>query len=569
MSKTLRDRVIQMLIKAKQIKEEDLNEAIILQKKKGISFDKALIERGLIQEQELLMLLVRELNIPFINLSKYKIDPSLKEIIPEKLARLYNIIPIANLENVITVAMSDPLNVFVVDDLKNITGKDIDIVMSTSLWIQKTIDNFYGTQGVKSVTDVSKDIHVEDFEIISDRDVNEDTDVEADEGETAPIIRLVNLIVQEALRQRASDIHIEPMIDEVRVRFRVDGILLNILNIPKDNQNAVLVRIKILSKLDITVRSVPQDGRFKLKVLNKTVDFRVSILPTTFGEKIVMRILDKGNLSVGLSGLGITEKNLAILNEAIRKPFGMILITGPTGSGKSTTLYSIISQLNSVERNIITVEDPVEYLIEGLTQIHARPEIGLTFAEGLRSILRQSPDVVMVGEIRDNETADIAIKASLTGQLVLSTLHTNDAPGALTRLIDMGVEPFLVASSIVMVSAQRLCRKICSKCKEPIKINQSVIDQLGAHIKPGTVFYHGKGCEECRKTGYKGRMCVTEVLDIDDQIRELLLHGKSSDEIKEYARSNKGLSTLFEDAITKCLSGQTTLEEVLRITSGE
>ncbi len=569
MSQTLRDRVLQTLIKTKQLKESDLNEAILLQKKKGISLDKALIETGLIQEQDLLMLLVRELNIPFINLAKYKIDPALKEIVPEKVARLYNIIPLAALETAVTVAMADPLNVFAIDDLKNVTGKDIDIVMSTSAGIQKAIDSFYGLQAVKSVTDVSKDIHVEDFEIISEREQTDDVDGSVDESEKAPIIRLVNLVVQEALRQRASDIHIEPMIDEVRVRYRVDGVLHNILNIPKENQNAVLVRIKILSQLDITVRNIPQDGRFKLKVLNKVVDFRVSILPTTFGEKIVMRILDKGNLSIGLAGLGISERNLNLLNEGIRKPFGMILVTGPTGSGKSTTLYSIISELNSIERNIITVEDPVEYLIEGLTQIHARPEIGLTFAEGLRSILRQSPDIVMVGEIRDNETADIAIKASLTGQLVLSTLHTNDAPGALTRLIDMGVEPFLVASSLVLVSAQRLCRKICSKCKEPVAISQSVLDQLGYHAKPGTVFYHGKGCEACRQTGYHGRMCVTEVLEVDDQIRELLLNGKSSDEIKEFARKNKGMSVLFEDAMSKCLSGQTTLEEVLRITSGE
>lgn len=569
MSQTLRDRVIQTLIKSKKISEENINEAIILQKKKGVSLDKALIEAGLVQEQDLLMLLVRELNVPFINLTKYKLDPVLKEIVSERLARLYNIIPLSNTETSVTVAMADPLNVFVVDDLKNVTGKDINIVLSTSVGIQRAIDLFYGLEGAASVNEISKDIHVEDFEIISEKAGDEDVDASVDESEKAPIIRLVNLVIQEALRQRASDIHIEPMVDEVRVRYRVDGILHNILNVPKENQNAVVVRIKILSQLDITIRSIPQDGRFKLKVFNKVVDFRVSILPTTFGEKIVMRILDKGNLSVGLSGLGISTNNLTLLNEAIGKPFGMILVTGPTGSGKSTTLYSIISELNTIERNIITVEDPVEYLIEGLTQIQARADIGLTFAQGLRSILRQSPDVVMVGEIRDNETADIAIKAALTGQLVLSTLHTNDAPGALTRLIDMGVEPFLVASSIVLVSAQRLCRKICSKCKEPVAISQVMIEQLGAHLKPGTVFYHGKGCEACRQTGYLGRMSVTEVLEIDDQIRELLLLGHSSDQIKEFARAKKGMVTLFEDAMHKCATGQTTLEEVLRITSGD
>jgi type IV pilus assembly protein PilB len=571
MTDTLKDRVIKTLIKTKQLKEEDINEAIALQKKRGIALDKALIEKGLIHELDLLMLLVKELNVPFINLSKYKIDASLREVIPERIARLYNIIPLANLESTITVATADPLNVFAIDDLKSITGKEIDVVMSTSSGIAKAIDSYYGTQAVISVTEVSKDIHVEDFEIVSDSQGREDSDSTVDESEKAPIIRLVNLIIQEAIRQRSSDIHIEPLVDELRVRYRVDGVLHNVLTVPKDNQNSVLVRIKILSQLDITVRNVPQDGRFKLKVFNKVVDFRVSLLPTTFGEKVVMRILDKGNLSIGLSGLGISMKNLEQLNDAIRKPFGMILVTGPTGSGKSTTLYSIISELNTVDRNIITVEDPVEYLIEGLTQIHARPDIGLTFAEGLRSILRQSPDIVMVGEIRDNETADIAIKASLTGQLVLSTLHTNDAAGALTRLIDMGVEPFLVASSIVLVSAQRLCRKVCSKCKEPITIAPDVLVALKANfqIKPGTVFYQGKGCEFCRRTGYMGRLCITEVLEIDDDIRNLLLNGKSSDDIKEFARQKKGMLTLWEDAMQKCVDGITTLEEVMRITASE
>jgi type IV pilus assembly protein PilB len=571
MTETLKDRVIKTLIKTKQLKEEDINEAIALQKKRGIALDKALIEKGLIHELDLLMLLVKELNVPFINLTKYKIDASLRDVIPERIARLYNIIPLANLESTITVATADPLNVFAIDDLKSITGKEIDVVMSTSSGIAKAIDSYYGSQAVISVTEVSKDIHVEDFEIVADSQGREDSDSTVDESEKAPIIRLVNLIIQEAIRQRASDIHIEPLVDELRVRYRVDGVLHNVLTVPKENQNSVLVRIKILSQLDITVRNVPQDGRFKLKVFNKVVDFRVSLLPTTFGEKVVMRILDKGNLSVGLSGLGISMKNLEQLNDAIRKPFGMILVTGPTGSGKSTTLYSIISELNTVDRNIITVEDPVEYMIEGLTQIHARPDIGLTFAEGLRSILRQSPDIVMVGEIRDNETADIAIKASLTGQLVLSTLHTNDAAGALTRLIDMGVEPFLVASSIVLVSAQRLCRKVCSKCKEPITIAPDVLTGLNANfkIKPGTIFYQGKGCEFCRRTGYMGRLCITEVLEIDDDIRNLLLNGKSSDDIKEFARQKKGMLTLWEDAMQKCVDGITTLEEVMRITASE
>ncbi len=569
MPETLKDKVLKSLIQSQQLKQKDIDEAVLLQKKKGISLDKALIEKGLINEKDLLVLLVRELNIPFINLGKYRIDPSLKEIIIERVARQYHIVPLSALENSITVAIADPLNVFAIDDLKNITGKDIEIVMSTSEDIVRTIDQYYGAPTAASVSDISKDIDVGDFEIVSEKEKGESLDTVVDESEKAPIIRMVNLIIKEALRQRASDIHIEPMVDHVRVRYRIDGVLKDILEIPKENQNAVTVRIKIMSRLDITSVHVPQDGRFKLKVASKEVDFRVSVLPITFGHKIVMRILDKESLSIGLGGLGFTEKHVKIMEEAIKRPFGMILVTGPTGSGKSTTLYSILNTLNTADRNIVTVEDPVEYLVDGLTQIHTNAEIGLTFAEGLRATLRQSPDVVMIGEIRDNETADIAIKASLTGQLVLSTLHTNDATGALTRLIDMGVEPFLVASSLILVSAQRLCRRTCEQCKQAVDIPKEVLKGLDYRFKPGTVFYAGKGCKACLNTGYRGRMGITEVLDIDDTVRDMLLNGKSSGEIKKYAREKKEMETLWEDAMEKCVTGLTSLEEVLRVTTSE
>lgn len=569
MSETLKDKVLKSLIESQQIKSKDIEEAVALQKKKGISLDKALIQKGLISEKDLLVLLVRELNIPFINLGKYRIDPSLKEIIPERVARQYHIIPLSVLDNSITVALADPLNVFVIDDLKNITGREIEVVMSTSEDIFKTIDQYYGVQSVATVSDISKDIDLGDFAIVSEHEKGGNLDAVVDESEKAPIIRMVNLIIKEALRQKASDIHIEPMADHMRVRYRIDGILKDILEIPKENQNAVVVRIKIMSLLDITCVYLPQDGRFKLKIGSKEVDFRVSLLPTTFGQKIVMRILDKESLSIGLGGLGFTESHVKVMEEAIRKPFGMILITGPTGSGKSTTLYSILNTLNTVDRNIVTVEDPVEYLVEGLTQIHTNADIGLTFAEGLRAILRQSPDIVMIGEIRDNETADISIKASLTGQLVLSTLHTNDASGALARLIDMGVEPFLVASSLVLVTAQRLCRKICEQCKQPVDIPREVLEELEYPLKAETVFYGGKGCKACLNTGYRGRMGITEVLEIDDKIRDMLLSGKSSGEIKKYARTKKGMTTLWEDAMEKCVNGLTTLEEVLRVTTSE
>ncbi|MGE0268993.1 MAG: GspE/PulE family protein [Candidatus Omnitrophota bacterium] len=569
MSKTLRDKIIKTLIDTKKVKKEDIEDAMVFQKRKGITLEKAIVEKGLIKEKDLLVLLVRELNIPFINLSKYKFDPALQETIPERIARQYQIIPLSLLDETLTIAVSDPLNVFIIDDLKNITGKEIEIVMSTNDEILKVIDSFYGLKAENSVTEISKDIDVEDFEIVSESDGEEDLDSSVDESEKAPIIRMVNLIVKEAIKQRASDIHIEPKTNGMKVRYRIDGILTNILEIPKENQNAVIVRIKIMARLDITLSHVPQDGRFKLKIANKEVDFRVSMLPTTFGEKIVMRILDKGSLSVGLAGLGFNDKALTILEEATVKPFGMMLVTGPTGSGKSTTLYSLVSKLNTVEKNVITVEDPVEYLVEGLTQIQARPEIGLTFAEGLRSILRQSPDVVMVGEIRDGETADIAIKASLTGQLVFSTLHTNDSASALTRLIDMDVEPFLVASSIFLISAQRLCRRICQSCREEIALPKALLDDLKYPVKADTKFYSGKGCDKCRRLGYQGRMGITELLEVDDDVRNLLLKGESSDVIKEFARKNKEMRTLFEDAMDKCLNGQTTLDEVLRITASD
>lgn len=567
MAETLKTKILNGLLTSLKLKKQDLDAAIQMQKDKGITLDRALIEKGLINEEDLLMLLVKELHIPFINLKKYKIDPGLKIAIPEKVARQYKIIPLSQLENTITVAIADPLNIFALDDLKNITGSTIDVVMSTETEIFAAIEQYYGSKLSASVQDISKGIDVEQFEIVSEKEGKQQDDINAEDGEQAPIIRLVNLIIQESIKQRASDIHIEPLSDGVRVRYRIDGVLVDVMNFPKENQNSVLVRVKIMARLDITASRTPQDGRFKMIVGQKEVDFRVSVLPTIFGQKVVMRILDRKNLKIGLDGLGFSKRSVEVLKEAIRSPFGMVLVTGPTGSGKSTTLYSIINELNTVDKNIITVEDPVEYLIEGLTQIHVRPEIGLTFASGLRAILRQSPDVVMVGEIRDFETADIAIKASLTGQLVFSTLHTNDAAGAMTRLVDMGVEPFLVASSVVLVCAQRLCRRICPHCKTKIDPPAWVSKGLKEKIPSGTVFYQGKGCDHCRKTGYHGRLGITEVFEVDDTVREMLILGKSSDEIKNYSREKRGMTLLWDDAMNKFVKGETTIEEVLRITA--
>ncbi len=569
MADTLKQKIIKALIESLNIPQKEVDAAISLHEEKGVALDRALIEKGLIKEEDMLASLVKELRIPFINLKKYKIGPALKELIAEKVARQYRIIPISRLKNMITVAISDPFNIFVIDDLKSITGHEIDVVMSTESDILEAIDDYYGSGLSSSVKDVTKDIDLEDFEIVEERGFKEDLAIGADEADHAPIIRLVNLVIREALKQRASDVHMEPMETSMRVRFRIDGILHDVMDIPKVNQNAVLVRVKIMSRLDITATRTPQDGRFKMIISGKEIDFRVSLLPTTFGQKIVLRVLDKRNLAIGLEGLGFSGRAQRLLKDGMYKPFGMVLVTGPTGSGKSTTLYSLINQLNIVDRNIITVEEPVEYLMEGLTQIEVRSEIGLTFAAALRSILRQSPDIVMVGEIRDFETADIAVKASLTGQLVFSTLHTNDAAGALTRLVDMGVEPFLVASSLVLVCAQRLCRQLCTHCKKEEHIPEEALKRLNYEIPKSARFFKGEGCDYCRHTGYHGRVGVTEVLEIDETVREMLIKGESSEGIKTYARQKCGMATLWDDILDKLFRGVTSLEEVYRVTSSD
>jgi len=374
-------------------------------------------------------------------------------------------------------------------------------------------------------------------------------------------------IFKEALAQRASDIHIEPLEQGMRVRFRIDGVLQDILTIPKESKNAIGARIKFMANLDAANTQTPQDGRFKMKVGGQEVDFRVSMLPTSFGQKIVVRVLDKNNFSADLSKLGFSKNVMTVLEEAIDKPRGMVLVTGPAGSGKSTTLYSLIAKLNTPERNIITIEEPMEYSVDGLTQIEVKPDIGLNFAAGLRAILRQSPDVVMVGEIRDAQTADIAVKASLTGQLVLSTLPTNSASGAVTRLVDMGLEPFLVASSLGVVCAQRLCRRICDSCKKPADVKPEILKRIQHRLKAGIVLYEGKGCARCRGTGYKGRLGVAQVLQIDDNIRDMILKGKTSMEINRYAQKNQGMKLLFDDVVDKMYEGQTTLTEVFRVAS--
>ena len=569
----LKKRLTDILIEGNYISKEQLKKALDIQKKTAQELRTILVKDGFIEERELLGILSRHLYIPFFDLSRYKIDSKVALTIPEKIAKQYNIVPIALLGSVLTVAMSDPLNIFALDDIKAVTVYDIDSVIASETEIAKVLNQIYSSSDATQNMD---DIVAEEekqgvIEVVKEDQLVNIGDALKD-SEKPPIVKIVDLMISEAVKKRASDIHIEPAERDLKIRYRIDGQLYDAFRLPKKNQNAILARIKIISGLNITESRVPQDGRFKARLPNKELDFRVSGLPTTFGQKFVLRALDKSRLNKGLDNFDISPEPKRLFKESVTKPYGMILVTGPTGSGKSTTLYSILNQLNTPEKNIVTIEDPVEYQIEGITQIQVKPEIGLTFASGLRSVLRQSPDIIMVGEIRDSETADIAVKASLTGQLVLSTLHTNDACGAITRLVDMGVEPFLVASSIVSTSAQRLCRRICPKCKEVYNISKQTLEKIGMYdmVKgKGVGFYRGKGCEGCNNTGYFERIAIHEVLSIDDSIKDLIIKQSSSDRIKEFAVKEKSFKTLWDDATNRFLGGIITLEEVIRITSQE
>lgn len=571
---TLRENIIEILLASKRLTKEELERAVTIQKEKRLPLRRVLVEQGIISEEALLSLLAEQLYIPSLHLAKYRFDPAVVNLIPERIARQYNLIPLSRIGNTLTVAMSDPLNIFALDDLKTMTDCSIDTVLSSENEISQAIDAQYHLEP-KEIQHVLEEASLEegvletkDVELLKQGEIELTSALQ--ESEKPPIVQLVDLMLTQALKKRASDIHIEPEFDCLRVRYRIDGSLHDILKIPRLNQNAVLARLKIISNLDITENRIPQDGRFKVKFEGKEIDFRVSSLPTTFGQKFVLRLLDKANLSIGLDKLGFSEQPLAVFKEAIGKPFGMILVTGPTGSGKSTTLYSVLSQLNTPERNIITIEDPVEYQVEGITQIQVRPDIGLDFASGLRALLRQSPDVIMLGEIRDSESADIAVKAALTGQLLFSTLHTNDAISSITRLIDMGTEPFLAASSLIMLCAQRLLRKVCFKCRKPVEVRGDFLEKIGFGAwREKITFYAAEGCKYCNNTGFYGRIAILEALMIDDSMREMVIKKKSLDEIKDYAIKKCGMKTLRDDAFLKVKQGLTTLEEALRATTEE
>ena len=565
MVESFRERLSTLLLESNLIDQKRLEQALALQKKKGGTLSQILIQEGWVSEKELLSLLGQELDIPPIDLSRFKIDPQIARLIPERIARQYHVIPISQIGNTLVISMADPLNIFAMDDLRMLTHYQIDPVLSTDKDILDAIDRVYAPQDLK----ISRILEGAEVEAPTEIGQEEEIDLEeiARSPDKVPIIEIVNLMLINALDKRASDIHIEPSETHLRIRYRIDGILIDAINLPKESQPAVASRIKIMCGLDITENRLPQDGRFRIRYKGREIDFRVSVLPIMSGGKMVLRILDRSALKFGLDHLGFSPQPLAKFKEAVQKPFGMILLTGPTGCGKSTTLYSLLQTLNVPERNLTTIEDPVEYQMEGVTQIQVHPDIGLTFASGLRAVLRQSPDVIMVGEIRDFETADIAVKSSLTGHLLLSTLHTNDAPSAVTRLMDMGVEPYLIASSIIIVGAQRLCRMICSNCKEKITVSKLLLDSVG-YRGSEKEFFQGRGCRKCAKTGYYGRMAVLEVLDLDDTVREMILNRASTSDIKTYAQK-EGMKMIYEDALKKFETGVTTVEEVVRVTVQE
>ncbi len=558
------EKIGSLLLKKGAITPEQLDAALVFQKEKNIKLGVALARLHFVKESVLLQVLSEQHGVPAMKLSEFTIDPDVIKLIPPEVAEKYMVLPISLKNAILIVAMTDPSNIFALDDLKFLTGFRVEPFVAADEAIMTAIDYYYQTAtSTESLLSDFEDADVEHIDISENFNVNE----LAQESEDAPVIKLVNAVLSEAVERGASDIHIESYEKSFRIRYRVDGTLSEVMRPPMKMRNAIVSRIKIMAKLDIAERRMPQDGRIKLKMgKNREMDYRVSVLPTLFGEKVVMRLLDKSNLQLDMTKLGFDEQQIIDFKEGIYKPYGMVLVTGPTGSGKTTTLYSALSELNKVTENISTAEDPVEFNLEGINQVQIHEDIGLNFAAALRSFLRQDPDIILVGEIRDFETAEIGIKAALTGHMVLSTLHTNDAPSTINRLLNMGIEPFLVSSAVNLIVAQRLARKICPDCKEPAThVSEEMLAKLGP-VPEGfhdAVLYKGRGCDTCNGSGHKGRIALYEVMTMLEPLKELVLQGASSIEIKREA-INLGMKTLRQSGIQKMIQGVTTLEEVLR-----
>jgi type IV pilus assembly protein PilB len=582
-------RIGELLLKEKRISPEQLQEALNYQRQHGGKLGFNLIKLGYVKDDEITALLSKQYGVPSIALGSFDVDPAVVKLVPAETSQKYQIIPLSRSGATLTIAMTDPTNVFAMDDIKFMTGYNVEPVVASEIAVLDAIAKYYGKSvapngnggggapGASALEVASKALEdmpsladagdvelLEEFEEIS-------AEALAKQGEEAPVIKLVNVILMSAIQKGASDIHIEPYEKELRVRYRIDGILYNIMQPPMKFRDAITSRIKIMSKLDIAEKRLPQDGRIKIRFQDggemRDIDFRVSCLPTLFGEKIVLRLLDKTKLMLDMTKLGFEQESLSKFEVAIDKPWGMVLVTGPTGSGKTNTLYSSIARINTVQTNIMTAEDPVEFNLMGVNQVQVRENIGLNFAAALRSFLRQDPNIILVGEIRDFETAEIAVKAALTGHLVLSTLHTNDAPSTVNRLMNMGIEPFLVASSLNLICAQRLVRRICKNCTKPDPTPPPALMQAGfsAEDAKTVVPNKGSGCEKCNNTGYKGRVGLYEVLEVTEEIRELILVGASSLELRRKA-VDEGMITLRSSGLRKVKEGMTTIEEIVRET---
>lgn len=551
-------RLGDMLVELGTITQKQLDDELKKQKITGKRLGELLIEDGLITENEMLSLLEVQLGIPRVYLDMQNVDEQAVKAIPQSLALRYNLIPISIEEEKLNVVMSDPLNIFALDDVKIASGYEVEPLLATADEIKRAIDKYYSTQIVKKVADeLSKE------QAIKNEEENENK-TDFDDIKNAPVVKLIDSIIDNAVKARTSDVHIEPFEDYVKIRYRIDGELQEVLRTPKDTMGALVTRIKILSNLNIAEKRLPQDGRIITKADGKSVDLRISILPTVHGEKIVIRILKRDGFLAQKEELGLSSEDIELLNEIIKRPHGIILVTGPTGSGKSTSLYTLLNDLNKPNRNIITVEDPVEYSMEGINQVNVNIKAGLTFAAGLRSILRQDPDIIMIGEIRDNETAEIAIRAAITGHLVLSTIHTNDASSTVYRLIDMGIEPYLVATSISGIISQRLVKKICSRCKEAYSASDYEKDILGIPRQEAITLYRGRGCKKCNDSGYKGRIGAYEMINMTREAREAVMKGVSADEFRDLCIA-QGMRTLMKSCEKLVLEGTTTINELIKV----
>lgn len=553
----VKKRLGKILIEAGLITEEQLQQA--LESQDGKTLGRTLVDLGFITEADIAATLAKQMSLSFVDVGNYEINPSAATIISEDMARRYTVLPIDFEEEKLVVAMADPANIFAIDDLRIVTGYDVKPVVATESDLLAAINQH-------SRVDRAVEQVVESIAPEVEAEVAVPEKEEVGEAREAPIVKLVNLILTEAVRDRANDVHIEPQEKELRIRYRIDGVLHEIMSSPKKVQNGVISRIKIMAGMDIAERRVPQDGRFSLTVDKKEIDFRVATLPAIHGEKIVLRLLEKESIMMDLDELGLLQESYERFKNSFTKPYGAILVTGPTGCGKTTTLYAVLNVINTVERNLITVEDPVEYRLTGVNQVQVNPKAGLTFASALRSILRNDPDVVMIGEIRDGETALIAIESALTGHLVLSTLHTNDAPSALTRLTEMGLEPFLTSSAVDCVVAQRLARRLCKECKESYEPSPEALERVGFPPAKGGVptLYKAKGCKKCNNTGYKGRIGIYETMMVSETIERLTVERATTDQIKEVAIA-EGMKILREDGFEKVCLGITSLEEILRV----